>query len=294
MPASSGAPPIPRLAEDCQVGSSICKVAASRTMLRPISRSACDIGRMPPWQVFPPLCNNRPVEQGEVLESARFGPARRRRRMGGDERLERPPVGCARADRGRDLIGANCPSSYAGAGLGSWDAFCLFRARHHREADQVATASRLALTFARRHLHQLPAVVAARELRVWGFWDWRDQVRRDHNESRSRRWQAFGWPFGLAVVVAGICGIAVLLRKDPRAALPLVGVLFTVAVTAAAGYGNPRFNAIAHPCLACGIAAVISLHLPTPHRLRLALHRRALPGQQKEPLAASARAADSA
>jgi hypothetical protein len=91
------------------------------------------------------------------------------------------------------------------------------------ESRQIGVASDQALTFAREHLGQVPAVIAARQFRVWRLWDPRNEVQRDLGETHSRGWQYFGCPLSVAIVVVGLYGIRGLLRNERRTAIPIIG-----------------------------------------------------------------------
>ena len=122
-------------------------------------------------------------------------------------------------------------------------------------ADAQRSAAR---RFARSHVGRLPVVLAARQARVWGFWDPRDLARRDGYESRRYGWQLLSRPVDAAMAVVGTVGLVLLVRRrlPDRRVLVVLAPLLVVAVSATISYGNPRFNAIAHPMLALGIAVV--------------------------------------
>jgi hypothetical protein len=122
------------------------------------------------------------------------------------------------------------------------------------EAAQAAHYQEESAAYARRHLGRVPLVVAARELRVWGFWDPRDQIDGEVAESRCRPWQRLAWPVRLATVVVGGAGLALLVRRQRRRAAVLLAPVVIATVSAALSYGNPRFAAIAQPVLAIGVA----------------------------------------
>ncbi len=179
------------------------------------------------------------------------------------------------------LAGANCDETYAGPGLGSWSYPCVARAipgGTPREVEVADAQQRAAVDHVRDHLGRLPVVLAARQARVWAFWDPRDLARRDADESRRYGWQLASRPLDAALAVAGLAGLVRLvttIRRHPAARtgrsgrsgrsgrwrvppdLVLLVPILLVAVTASVSYGNPRFNAIAHPVLAVGLAVLV-------------------------------------
>jgi hypothetical protein len=156
------------------------------------------------------------------------------------------------------VAGSNCDLTYSGRSLGAYDIACV-QARDLEGAGEAAQSAHYrgeAAGYARRHLGRVPVVVAARELRLWGFWDPRDQIDREIVESRSRSWQRLAWPVRLATVVTGAAGLVLLVQEQRRRAVVLLAPIAVATVSAALSYGNPRFAAIAQPVLAVGVAFV--------------------------------------
>ncbi len=155
------------------------------------------------------------------------------------------------------LAGSNCPSTYAGPSIGSWDFACT-RSEIRSTMSEAAWTSEIrrdAISYARDNAGRLVVVVPAREARVWGLWDPRDLVARDAAETRSERFQYLVWATGLATFVGGLTGIVVLARAHRRIAV-LVGAVALVAVTSVLSYGNPRFRTVAEPAMLIGMAAL--------------------------------------
>lgn len=157
------------------------------------------------------------------------------------------------------LAGANCDRTYYGASVGSWEFSCVVPAQRFDldESGQSTVLQEAGTSYARANLSRLPAVVVARELRVWGLWTRDDHVRREIEEVRDERWSRVTWAASPFLVVAGFWGLARTCRRDLRRTFPLLLPPLLVMITAAASHGNPRFSAIAHPVLAVGAAALV-------------------------------------
>ena len=171
------------------------------------------------------------------------------------------------------LAGANCPLTYQRPDLGSWRYDCVVSARPGALSEEELLARRVGeaelmeayQAAARAHvaanLDRLPAVLAARQARAWGWWDPRDLARRDTDESRRYGWQLVAHPLGAAVAVAGLGGLVVVhrRRRDLRH-LVLAAPVVAVAVSVTLGYGNPRFALAAQPALV--LAALLAAERP--------------------------------
>jgi hypothetical protein len=97
---------------------------------------------------------------------------------------------------------------------------------------------------------------------VWSFWDPRDLARRDADESRRYGWQLAARPLDTLLVIAGVAGLVGVVRARGRRALLLAVPLALVVFTGVVSYGNPRFNSIALPSLALGLAFLLDRLLP--------------------------------
>jgi drug/metabolite transporter (DMT)-like permease len=176
-----------------------------------------------------------------------------------NERVGQPTL--ATLDSGTALAGTNCRATYYGPKLGSWDPGCadITRLSH---LDEVALNNRLSrdgLRYARSHAQRLPLVVPVRVLRLWGVWDPPGEVRLESIESRNVAWQWITWGGLVPTAVLAAYGIA-LLRHDRARVVPLVSVLVSVTLAAAASYGKQRFRAAAEPVLLVA-ASVAIVHL---------------------------------
>ena len=166
------------------------------------------------------------------------------------------------------LAGSNCPDVYAGSSIGSWSYPCVAAVAvppGGGEVDLAAAQQRAATRFARSNLDRLPAVVAARQVRVWSLWDPRDLARRDADESRRYGWQLAARPIDALFAVVGIAGLAVMVRTRGRRTALFAAPCALVAFAALVSYGNPRFNSIAHPALALGLACLVDRALSRRH-----------------------------
>ena len=117
----------------------------------------------------------------------------------------------------KTLAGANCPDTYGGAGLGSWQFSCLAVA-----TDGAATENALAdkarhagFEYATSHVSRWPAVIVVRVLRSLGMWSPGRLDRVETVESRNAHWQRLGWWFTIVALPAAAIGCAVLARRQP-------------------------------------------------------------------------------
>jgi len=162
------------------------------------------------------------------------------------------------SNSGLMLEGANCPSAYRGTLLGAWDEDCI-RPRDPAvpELDWAAESRRIGIDYARSEPSRLPAVAAARFLRLWGLWSPVEQARLESIETRDESWQLFGWGYHIVVLAFAVPGTVLLFRR--RAELtPLVALVGAVALTAVVSYGNQRARLTLDPVLA--VAAAVAVH----------------------------------
>ncbi len=164
---------------------------------------------------------------------------------------------------------ANCPSTYHGNRLGSWDVRCPDqnrrrdpRARPDRGDESViarAQADR-GIRYLREHLDRLGVVVAARVGRTWSLYDPLDLPVARGDEGKLR----FELYLGVAMLWVSlplvVIGAADIRRRRRQPLLPLLGPLLVVTVTSVIAYGTPRFRVIAEPSIAI-LAAVGAMAL---------------------------------
>ncbi|MEP6626196.1 MAG: glycosyltransferase family 39 protein [Acidimicrobiia bacterium] len=138
------------------------------------------------------------------------------------------------------VAGANCLSTYYGAGLGSWDIFC--NTQHlpqHRDQSVVFSISRRrGISFAENHASRLPVVVGARIGRTWEVF--RPFQGAGHDGRSSAVWIGSTVTFWL-LVITGAFG-AWRLRRERRLVWPLVAMVPFVTLMAAFTYGLVRLR----------------------------------------------------
>jgi 4-amino-4-deoxy-L-arabinose transferase-like glycosyltransferase len=167
------------------------------------------------------------------------------------------------------LLGANCPQTYSGPGLGSWSLTCAIDVppitKTQDQSVESTRAYNAAKTYIRHHLGRLPLVALARVGRVWDFYEPLQMVDVDVNEGRPVPTAFAGllayWvllPFALAGVVV--------LRRRRVAVWPLVVIAGLVTVIAAAGYGQIRFRAEFEVVLV--VLAAVGISALRPRRRR--------------------------
>ena len=160
------------------------------------------------------------------------------------------------------LAGSNCDNTYSGESIGSWEYECT-RPEERRTLGEVRWSNELrsdAIGYISDNLAQLPAVLAARELRVWGVWDPADLVRRDVAETRDATFQWSVRITSVLTLLGGTVGIWLLCSRC-RAAVVLVGPAAMVATTALLTHGNPRFATVAQPQLLVGVGVCVAVGL---------------------------------
>lgn len=144
------------------------------------------------------------------------------------------------------LAGANCPKTYAGPNVGSWDFSCISPRRVDNEAEQAAIWRSQAVNFARDHIGRLPVVAATRLLRVWDLYQPRRQVL--FAEGRQIRVEQAGIAAYALLAILGVAG-ALLLRRRGVPLLVLLAPAVAVSVAAVTGYGIPRLRHAFEPSL---------------------------------------------
>lgn len=172
---------------------------------------------------------------------------------------------------GNTLLGANCPATYGGPGLGGWNLSCLGSETDEPNLDtsgRSAVRRREAVSYARHHAARWVYVVPARVLRAVDLFGLADNVRGDVGEERP----SWGVWAGIASwwVLAPMAAVGLWrTRRGLRyvLAVPVLGVLGV----AAAFYGSHRLRAPVEPivvvCAAMFIAALPPVALAVDRRV---------------------------
>jgi hypothetical protein len=140
--------------------------------------------------------------------------------------------------------GANCPTTYRGASIGSWDPGCLAGYRVPRDESVLSARWRDdALDFARDNAGRVPVVMGARVARTFSLYPSpARQVRElDFIEDRPRALVWIALAAYAAAVALSLVGIAALRERPGVVAIMLAPVALAV-VTSALGYGTWRFR----------------------------------------------------
>jgi 4-amino-4-deoxy-L-arabinose transferase-like glycosyltransferase len=162
------------------------------------------------------------------------------------------------------IAGANCPSTYYGSKLGSWDNACI-KLQPGNEAAALDQPEASAVHYAVHHIGRLPIVAAVRLARVWG-------LRRNlpvggslpRLENRSPAALEVGFLMYDVLVLFGVYGFIVL-RRRATAVWILMSTFALVTVTAVLVYGDVRFREPAEISLVI-LAAVAVDQLWPGHR----------------------------
>lgn len=169
---------------------------------------------------------------------------------------------------GTTLLGANCPQTYGGPGLGGWKVICVDAVREGEDPSQRSARQRsAAFDFAKENPKRLPIVVGARVLRSLDLYRLDDQIIGDRGEERAS-WSAWA---GVACFWA-LAPLAVVgwRRRPAGTAAILGGPLLCVALTSVFFYGAHRLRAPAEPVIVLLASIAIAALLPArqPRRMR--------------------------
>ncbi|HEX8743151.1 MAG TPA: glycosyltransferase family 39 protein [Thermoleophilaceae bacterium] len=157
-------------------------------------------------------------------------------------------------NEGTLLAGANCPSTYGGSDIGSWDIRCVPSGPAVDESEAAADLRSDGLEYASDHAGRVPLVVAARLARTFGVYQPVRQAR--HAEGRSDGIEIAG-AAAFLLVAAGAAAGAVVLRRRGQPLWPLLTPVALAALASVVGYGVPRFR---HPAdLAFAVLAAVAL-----------------------------------
>jgi hypothetical protein len=157
-----------------------------------------------------------------------------------------------------DLIaGANCDSTYYGPHPGGWAFDCIVGVRGSNEAVIADRLRDRGLRYARDHADRLPAVLAIRALRPWGFYEPRWEIElRERGEGADETMDTFGLLTFWALLVLAVRGV-VLLRRRGEPLFVLAAPVVLVVLVSVLSYGVLRFRAAAD--LAVIVLAAVAL-----------------------------------
>ena len=157
------------------------------------------------------------------------------------------------------LLGSNCPVTYHGTFLGSWNFRCVYEQElpGEDEAVNAALMRRQGVDYARDHAGRLASVVVpARVARAFGVLHPFGQARAETSEGRVFGTQAAGVVLDWFLVPLFIVGVMALRRRG-LAVAPLVAPVVFVTAVVVISYGVSRFRELGEPALIVGAVAVI-------------------------------------
>lgn len=165
------------------------------------------------------------------------------------------------------LAGANCPGSYYGVNIGSWDFNCISKTVTLHEAAQANRWRSEGLDYARAHLSRLPLVLLVRLLRTWNFY----QPHREVHVAEGR--PPWAYDAGVAayyvLLPLAVLGGLLLRRRDRGALWILLAPVGLVCISTLLGYGLPRFRHPAEPSIVVLASLAIAVLTAQIRRRRL-------------------------
>jgi hypothetical protein len=139
---------------------------------------------------------------------------------------------------GVTLVDSSCNAVYSGPFIGWWSFLCIPDRISNDEAVNDRENRDVALRYVRRHVSDLPTVVAARVGRMWGVFrplQTADLDGRGVNADRA------GLAASYVLIPLAIGGL-VMLRRRREPILPMLALGAMVTITAALFYGAVRFR----------------------------------------------------
>lgn len=155
------------------------------------------------------------------------------------------------------IAGANCDTTYHGDLLGTWDPACAASDAGSADPADTGPLVRRGARYALDHVTRLPLVGVVRIARAWGVWDPGAQAALESVETRSEGWQVAGWAYASVVVLLGVAGLALLVRRRVTVS-PLVATVVAVTAVVLVSWGNQRFRLAAEPSVAVLAAAAVA------------------------------------
>jgi hypothetical protein len=152
------------------------------------------------------------------------------------------------------IAGANCPSTYRGHDIGSWDLRCVPTKPAKDESVASQDARTQGIDYARDHASRIPLVLAARLGRTFELVQPVLQAQRA--EARAAGLEVAGAVFFWVLMPFGVYGL-VLLRRRGVPIAPLIAPFALAVAATLVGYGVPRFR---HPAdVALAVLAGVAL-----------------------------------
>jgi 4-amino-4-deoxy-L-arabinose transferase-like glycosyltransferase len=142
------------------------------------------------------------------------------------------------------LLGANCPPTYYGPGIGGWGLSCTGRIAGVTGDESVkdAAARQAGLKYMEQHASRVPLVVAARVARVWEVYQPVEDATANGDDGRPHWSNIVDLSAYAFLAPLAVAGIVVLVRRGQRI-FPLTALLVAVTLTAVIGWGSVRFRA---------------------------------------------------
>lgn len=172
-------------------------------------------------------------------------------------RFERPVL--LTTNDGTTWLGANCPESYEGGGIGGWSVLCVVGDPEYRADEEPSVRSTrqrsLAVQYMRENAGDVPKVVAARIGRTLDLYGLNDLVHQDVGEERPR-WAAWVGIVSFWPTAAAAAWGARHVRRRTRWLLTLP--VLVVAVTTVLFYGGHRIRSSAEPTLVVLAAVAVT------------------------------------
>ena len=139
---------------------------------------------------------------------------------------------------GVTLVDSSCNAVYSGPFIGWWSFLCIPDRISNDEAVNDRENREVALRYVRRHISDLPTVVAARVGRMWGVFR---PLQTADLDGRGVNADRVGLAASYVLIPLAIGGL-VMLRRRREPILPMLALGAMVTITAALFYGAVRFR----------------------------------------------------
>jgi 4-amino-4-deoxy-L-arabinose transferase-like glycosyltransferase len=152
------------------------------------------------------------------------------------------------------IAGANCPRTYRGHDIGSWDIRCVPAVPGGDESAASARAQSVGLDYAGHHASRVPLVLAARLGRTFELLQ--PVLQAERAEGRAEGLELAGAVAWFLLLPLGAYGVVVLRRRRVLIS-PLLAPFGLAVAATVVGYGVPRFR---HPAdVALAVLAGVAL-----------------------------------